>query len=223
VTAGRHTFPLVLSAPSGAGKTTIAGRLRERRGDVMFSVSATTRAPRPGEVDGVHYHFVPAGEFRRMIAAGELLEHAEVHGNFYGTPRSELDRARAAGAFLLLDIDVQGAAQIRRAVAEAVLVFILPPSGAVLVQRLTGRGSEAPDAVHRRLRNARDEIAEAPGFDHVVVNDRLDEAVRDVEAILDGRTERVRPHPPLDALMSGIAVEIERSLGPDAAPGAVSP
>ncbi|MBB4638737.1 guanylate kinase [Longimicrobium terrae] len=209
-------FPLVLSAPSGAGKTTIAGRLRERRADVVFSVSATTRSPRPGERDGVHYHFVDVDEFRRMIAGGELLEHAEVHGNFYGTPRSELRRAHAAGAFLLLDIDVQGAAQVRAAVPEAVLVFILPPSGRVLVQRLTGRGSEADEAVRRRLRNARDEIAEAPRFDHVVLNDELDHAVADVEAILDGRAGAVRPHPPLDGLINAIAAEIERNLGSDA-------
>jgi guanylate kinase len=216
VTASSAPFPLVLSAPSGAGKTTIAGRLRERRTDVVFSVSATTRKPRPGERDGVHYHFVDVDEFRRMIADGELLEHAEVHGNFYGTPRGELRRAHAAGAFLLLDIDVQGAAQVRAAVPEAVLVFILPPSGRVLVQRLTGRGSEADEAVRRRLRNARDEIAEAPRFDHVVLNDELDHAVADVEAILDGRAEAVRPHPPLDGLIDAIAAEIERNLGPDA-------
>ena len=209
-------FPLVLSAPSGAGKTTIAGRLRQRRADVVFSVSATTRAPRAGERDGEHYHFVSVDEFRRMIAAGELLEHAEVHGNFYGTPRSELRRAQAAGAFLLLDIDVQGAAQVRAAVPEAVLVFILPPSGRVLVQRLTGRGSEVDVVVRRRLRNARDEIARAPHFDHVVVNDELDHAVADVEAILDGRVEAVRPHPPLEGLIDAMRAEIERNLGPDA-------
>ena len=211
---GGRTFPLVLSAPSGAGKTTIANRLRERRGDVAFSVSATTRPPREGEQDGVHYHFVGADEFRRMIAADELIEWAEVHGNFYGTPLSNVDDARARGEFLLLDIDVQGAAQIRLRVPDAALVFILPPSGETLVQRLVGRGSDPADVVRRRLSNARDEIREAPRFDFVVVNDDLDAAVGDVEAILDGRTGDLRPHPPLDELADRMAMEIERHLDP---------
>ena len=214
--SGRRTFPLVLSAPSGAGKTTIANRLRERRQDVAFSVSATTRSPREGERDGVHYHFVSADEFRRMIAADELIEWAEVHGNFYGTLLREVDGARARGEFLLLDIDVQGAAQIRHKVPDAALVFILPPSGQVLVQRLVGRGSDAAEVVARRLRNARDEIREAPRFDYVVVNDDLDAAVGDVEAIMDGRADDLRPHPPLDVLADRMAREIDRHLGPSA-------
>ena len=214
--SGRRTFPLVLSAPSGAGKTTIANRLRQRRDDVAFSVSATTRSPREGERDGVHYHFVSADEFRRMIAADELIEWAEVHGNFYGTLLREVDGARARGEFLLLDIDVQGAGQIRAKVPDAALVFILPPSGEVLVQRLVGRGSEPAEVVARRLRNARDEIREAPRFDYVVVNDDLDAAVGDVEAIMDGRTDDLRPHPPLDVLADRMAMEIDRHLGPSA-------
>lgn len=214
--SGRRTFPLVLSAPSGAGKTTIANRLRERRHDVAFSVSATTRSPREGERDGVHYHFVSADEFRRMIAADELIEWAEVHGNFYGTLLREVDGARARGEFLLLDIDVQGAAQIRDKVPDAALVFILPPSGEVLVQRLVGRGSDAAEVVARRLRNARDEIRQAPRFDYVVVNDDLDAAVGDVEAIMDGRMDQLRPHPPLDVLADRMAMEIDRHLGPSA-------
>lgn len=214
--SGGRTFPLVLSAPSGAGKTTIATRLRARRTDVAFSVSATTRAPREGERDGEHYHFVSADEFRRMIAADELIEWAEVHGNFYGTPVREVERARGRGEFLLLDIDVQGAAQIRHKVPDARLVFILPPSGEVLAQRLAGRGSEPAEVVRRRLSNARDEIREAPHFDFVVVNDDLEAAVRDVEAILDGRTGDLRPHPPLDVLADRMAAEIERHLGPSA-------
>ncbi|HEX8321203.1 guanylate kinase [Longimicrobium sp.] len=214
--SARRTFPLVLSAPSGAGKTTIANRLRECRQDVAFSVSATTRTPREGERDGVHYHFVSADEFRRMIAADELIEWAEVHGNFYGTLLREVDKARDRGEFLLLDIDVQGAAQIRHKVPDAALVFILPPSGEVLVQRLVGRGSDAAEVVARRLRNARDEIREAPRFDYVVVNDDLDAAVGDVEAIMDGRTDHLRPHPPLDVLADRMAMEIDRHLRPSA-------
>lgn len=209
-----HTFPVVLSAPSGAGKTTIAHRLRARRDDVVFSVSATTRAPRPGERDGVDYHFVGEDEFRRMIEAGELMEWAHVHGSFYGTPLRNVHQARARGQFLLLDIDVQGARQIRDKVPDAVLVFILPPSGEALVARLTGRGSEDEARVQRRLRNALDEIRGALEFDHVVVNDDLDEAVRDVERVLQGRGGALRPHPPLDGMTAAIAAEIERHLSP---------
>lgn len=207
------TFPLVLSAPSGAGKTTIARRLRDRRGDVVFSVSATTRAPRPGERDGVDYHFVAEDEFRRMIAAGELIEWAQVHGAFYGTPLANVRQAQEHGRFLVLDIDVQGARQIRQAVPGAVHVFILPPSGHALVQRLVGRGSEDDARVQKRLRNALAEIATAAEFDHVVVNDDLDAAVEDVNAVLEGREEGLRPHPPLDGLVQEIRSEIERHLG----------
>ncbi|HEX2206768.1 MAG TPA: guanylate kinase [Longimicrobium sp.] len=207
------TFPLVLSAPSGAGKTTIAHRLRERRGDVVFSISATTRAPRQGERDGVDYHFVTPDEFRRMIGAGELIEWAEVHGRYYGTLLSQVRDAQARGQFLLLDIDVQGARQIREHVPEAVHVFVLPPSGEALVQRLLGRGSEDEATVQRRLRNALEEVATAPEFDHVVVNDDLDAAVRDVNAVLEGRADALRPHPPLAEMVGEIRSEIERHLG----------
>jgi guanylate kinase len=214
-----RTFPVVLSAPSGAGKTTIARRLRATRGDVVFSVSATTRDPRPGERDGVDYHFVAEDEFRRMIGAGELIEWAEVHGAFYGTPLRNVRDAAARGQFLLLDIDVQGARQIRGVVPDAVHVFILPPSGEVLVQRLTGRGSEDDARVQRRLRNALDEIRTAAEFDCVVVNDDLDAAVADVDALLDGRGDAVRPHPPLEEMIDAVTAEIGRHLDPPVAAG----
>ncbi len=210
------TFPLVLSAPSGAGKTTIARRLHDRRGDVVFSVSATTRAPRPGERDGVDYHFVAEDGFRRMIAAGELMEWAKVHGCYYGTPLANVRQARERGEYLLLDIDVQGARQIRAAVPEAVHVFILPPSGEALVERLVGRGSEDDAKVQHRLRNALAEIATAAEFDHVVVNDDLDAAVEDVNAVLEGRVDALRAHPPLERLVGEIRSEIERHLGASA-------
>jgi guanylate kinase len=206
------TFPLVLSAPSGAGKTTIARRLRERRGDVVFSISATTREPRPGEVDGVDYHFVSEDAFRRMIEAGELIEWAEVHGSFYGTPLANVRQARERGEYLALDIDVQGARQIRAAVPDAVHVFILPPSGQALVERLVGRGSEDEARVQKRLRNALAEIATAAEFDHVVVNDDLDAAVEDVNAVLEGRPGAMRPHPPLERMTDEVRAEIERHL-----------
>jgi guanylate kinase len=208
------TFPLVLSAPSGAGKTTIAHRLRAQRDDVVFSVSATTRAPRGGERDGVDYHFVVEDEFLRMIGAGELIEWAQVHGSYYGTPLANVRHAQARGQFLLLDIDVQGARQIREKVPEAVLVFILPPSGKTLVERLVGRGSEDDARVQRRLGNALEEIRTAGEFHHVVVNDDLDSAVADIDALLDGRTQSLRPHPPLDAMIAEIAAELQRHLDP---------
>jgi guanylate kinase len=185
------TFPVVLAAPSGAGKTTIARRLRERRGDVVFSVSATTRDPRPGERDGVDYHFVSVDEFRRMTHAGELIEWAEVHGRMYGTPLRNVRQAQENGDFLILDIDVQGAAQIRKHVPEAVHVFILPPSGQELCERLSGRGSEDGEAVRQRLAKAREEIHRAGSFDYLVINDDLDRAVDAIEGVLMAEAHRV--------------------------------
>lgn len=209
-------FPLVLSAPSGAGKTTIARALRDGRDDVVFSVSATTRAPREGERDGVDYHFVAEDEFRRMIDAGELIEWARVHDHFYGTPLANVRRAAERGEYLLLDIDVQGARQIRRAVPQAVHVFVLPPSGRTLVQRLVDRGTEDDARVQRRLRNALEELRTAAEFDHVVVNDDVNAAVADVEALLEGRRDAVRPHPPAERMVEEIRAEIERHLSPSA-------
>lgn len=208
-------FPLVLSAPSGAGKSTLAAMLRQRNRDVAFSVSATTRAPRPGEVDGVHYHFVGHDEFVRMRDAGELIEWAPVHSHFYGTPLENVRQAQARGQHLLLDIDVQGARQIRQRLPEAVLVFILPPSGSALVQRLTGRGTERAEIVERRLRNAEDELRAAPEFDYVVVNDRLERAVDELEAVLRGTARSVaRGGGEVDDTVGRLCAEIERELGP---------
>ena len=206
--------PLVLSAPSGAGKTTLANLLRSRNPDVVFSVSATTRPPRPYEVDGKHYHFVDRAGFERMRDAGELIEWAEVHGNGYGTPLENVRRAQAAGQHLLLDIDVQGARQIRARLPDALLVFVLPPSGAALVERLQERGTEDAEVLHRRLRNAEEEIRAAPEFDFLVVNDRLERAAGDLERILRGEGEDLRASDALDERIAGICAEIDARLDP---------
>jgi len=181
---GARTFPIILAAPSGAGKTSLARALRERRDDVVFSVSATTRPPRPGEKDGHDYWFLSPERFERWIEEDQLLEWAEVHGNRYGTPRRNLEETVANGEYLLLDIDVQGSQAVRRSVPEAVSVFLLPPSGAALAERLAGRGSEEEVVRERRLANADREIEMAGQFDYVIVNDRLDHAVDQLEAIL---------------------------------------
>ena len=168
----------VLSGPSGVGKGTVVAAVRRRHPEVFLSVSVTTRAQRPGEVDGVHYHFVDQAEFDRMVAAGELLEHASYAGNDYGTPRRPVAEQLAGGAPALLEIELQGARQVRAAMPEAHLVFLAPPSWEELVRRLTGRGTESPERVARRLELAREEMAAEAEFDETVVND-------DVEAAAD--------------------------------------
>ena len=203
---------MVLSAPSGAGKTTLARRLRARNPGVVFSISATTRDPRPNEADGRDYHFVARDEFLRMRDAGELIEWAEVHGNFYGTPLENVRRAAARGQHLLLDIDVQGARQIRERVPEAVLVFVLPPSGTVLVDRLKSRGTEDAARLRRRLTNAEEEVRTAPEFDHVVLNDDLDTAVAELEMILRGEPEGIRSVGSLEERIDRICAEIDAHL-----------
>ncbi|SUZ68876.1 uncharacterized protein METZ01_LOCUS21730, partial [marine metagenome] len=183
----------VLSAPSGAGKTTIAKALVERGEDVVFSVSATTRPARDHEVDGVDYHFLSEPDFRAMIEADEFVEWAKVHDHLYGTSRKALQDAQEQGRFLILDVDVQGAMQVREHVADAVLVFVLPPSADALRERLRDRGTEGEDTLTRRLKNARGELEKAPEFDYVVVNEKLDQAIDDVRGIVQGedlRTDR---------------------------------
>lgn len=173
---------LVLSAPSGAGKSTLVKRLLEACPGFGYSISYTTRAPRAGEKDGVDYHFVTKEEFLQHRDAGELAEWAEVHGNYYGTPLAPLRAMLAAGQNILFDIDVQGAAQLRLSVPQALLVFILPPSLAELERRLRGRGTDAEEVILRRLANARGEIREARWFDAVIVNDDLERASRELIA-----------------------------------------
>ena len=182
VVAGRGV--VVISGPSGCGKSTICRRLAQAP-DVVLSVSATTRPPRTGEVDGREYRFLSREAFEERIAAGAFIEHAEVFGQYYGTPRAPLEAALRAGEWVLLDIDVQGAMQVRRACPEALLIFVAPPSIDVLAQRLRGRGTEAEDAVARRLEAAEREMEMRSQYDHVIVNDVLDEAVAAVRALLD--------------------------------------
>lgn len=173
----RESPALVLAAPSGTGKTSIARALVRGWDDFVFSVSVTTRPAREHEVDGVHYHFVEESDFQAMLDAGELLEWAEVHGHMYGTPARNLHAASEGGQHLVMDVDVQGAMQVRTRVPDAILVFVLPPSADTLVERLRGRGTEDDEIVKRRLRNARAELEWALDFDHVVVNADLNQAV----------------------------------------------
>lgn len=182
----------MLSSPSGGGKSSIARHLLEAREDVTYSISATTRPIRPGEEDGTHYHYLDRAEFERRVAAAEFLEWAEYGGNLYGTLGSEVERGIAAGHHIVLDIDVAGARQVRQRFPDSVLVFVLPPSAAVLVQRLRGRNTEALTAVERRMTIAAGELLAAQEYDYVVVNDDFVEAVSQVAAILDVEARRVR-------------------------------
>lgn len=177
-------IPLVLSGPSGGGKTSVCDAIRARHEDVDFSVSATTRAPRSGEMDGAQYHFVSRDRFQEMVRNGDLLEWAEVHGEFYGTPKANLRGCLESGRTLLLDIDVQGARRVRRNVDAAVLVFVLPPSADQLLERLQRRGSEDALAVQRRMQSALSELEAVQEFDYAVVNDDLISTVNAVESIL---------------------------------------
>ncbi len=210
-------FPVILAAPSGAGKSTIAQKLLERRTDMVLSISATTRPPRDYEREGQHYFFVSEPEFRRMAAAGELLEWAEVHGHLYGTPRRNVEQAAGEGRYLILDIDVQGSQQIRRVVPEAVAIFVLPPSGEELARRLVGRGSEEAAVQRRRLNNARREIQRAGEFDYLIVNDDLEKAVATVEAILEAESCRTCRIPKLEDEVLQLCREIDRYLAEETA------
>ena len=202
----------MLSAPSGAGKTTIAKRLLAEREDVGYSVSCTTRAPREGEVDGVDYHFLDMDEFQRRRAAGEFAESAEVHGRAYGTLRSEVERVLKAGRHVMMDIDVQGAAQFARAFPQSALVFIIPPSIDVLVERLQRRGSEDRESLLTRLRNAQVELHEIGRYHYVVENDDLDRAVARVSAIIDAEMARRERAPALDEQVAGLIARLEHEI-----------
>jgi guanylate kinase len=179
----RLGLALIITAPSGAGKSTLIKRLLKEFPRLGFSVSRTTRAPRPGEKDGVDYRFTGREEFKALIGQGHFAEWAEVHGNYYGTPKQAVLDLLAAGRDVIFDIDVQGAKQLRENLGLGRTVFILPPSRQELERRLTGRGSDSPETIARRLANAKGEIAQAGWFERVIINDDLEEAYGLLRAI----------------------------------------
>ncbi len=175
---------VVITGPSGVGKGTLIRLLREQVPELGLSVSATTRAARPGEEEGVAYHFLTDAEFDRLVGEGAFVEHAEYAGRKYGTLRSELERRTSGGEPVVLEIEVQGARQIRDAIPGALLVFIAPPSHEALRERLVGRGTDAADVIERRLRVAEEELGARAEFAHEVVNDRLEDAVRELVSVV---------------------------------------
>ncbi|MBL8023452.1 MAG: guanylate kinase [Elusimicrobia bacterium] len=182
---------LVLSAPSGAGKSTLCQALVDRRADVRLSVSCTTRGPRPLEVDGQDYFFVSEPAFKTKIQQKELLEWAEVHGNYYGTPKAPIEAHLSEGLNVVMDIDTQGAQSVRKVFPESVLVFIAPPSWKVLEERLRGRNQDDETTIQRRLANARAEMEQAAHYDYLVTNDHIEDALEDLLAILRAEQRRV--------------------------------
>lgn len=176
----------VVTGPSGVGKGSLIAAVRDRIPELQVSVSATTRSPREGEVDGVHYHFLDAGTFEEKVRTGSFLEHAEYSGNQYGTLRSEIEEKAGRGVPVILEIEVQGARQIRSAMPEAVQVFIAPPRIETLRERLEGRGTDGPDVIESRMKVAVDELMARPEFEHEVVNDDFESAIDALEAIIRG-------------------------------------
>ncbi|HJR34489.1 MAG TPA: guanylate kinase [Gemmatimonadales bacterium] len=194
----------MLSSPSGGGKSTIARHLLEAREDVVYSVSATTRPRRAGEIDGREYHFLDRAEFERRVAAGDFVEWAEYGGNLYGTLCAEVERGLASGRHVVLDIEVAGSRQVRQRFPQAVQVFVLPPSAAALAQRLRGRNTEDPATVARRLVIAGRELEAAREYEYVVVNDDVVDAVSQVAAILDVESRRVRRITNLETVLDNL-------------------
>lgn len=187
---------IVVSGPAGSGKGTVNQLLLET-GDFVFSVSATTRAPRPGEVDGVNYHYIAREEFEARIARGELLEHTQYCGNYYGTLRSETDAVLASAKNLLLEIEVEGAMNIKRQYPEAVLIMLLPPSYKVLEARLRGRGTETEEVIRKRMARAREELEYLPRYDYVVYNQEggVEQAAAEIRAIVTAEKHAIRRNP----------------------------
>lgn len=195
----------LITAPSGAGKTSLVHALLQRHPNLRFSISYTTRPQRPAEIEGRDYHFVKPAEFRRMVAAGEFLEHAQVFEHSYGTARRAVECELASGHDLLLEIDWQGAAQVRKAMPGAVSIFILPPSCAELQRRLRSRATDSEAVIERRLREAADDMRHWSEFDYVIVNDDFTRAVADLDAVLAGRGTASRAdRPGLHALVASL-------------------
>ncbi|PWR02993.1 guanylate kinase [Meridianimarinicoccus roseus] len=209
--ADRRGLLIILSSPSGAGKSTLAKRLRAWDPDIRFSVSATTRAPRPGETDGVEYFFHSRAEFDGMIADGALLEHAEVFGNLYGSPKGPVLAALDAGQDVLFDIDWQGGQQIRNSLRaeDVVSIFVLPPSIAELEKRLTGRGQDSPEIIAGRMTRSRDEISHWAEYDYVLVNHDIDTAEAELRAIVTAERLKRSRQPGLMDRVRALNTEFE--------------
>ena len=210
-----NPFPLILSSPSGGGKTAITRELLALRRDVGYSVSCTTRMPRTGEVDGTDYYFLGQGEFASRRERGEFAESAEVHGKMYGTLRREVERVLESGKHVVMDIDVQGASQFVSAFPMSVLVFILPPSAEVLIARLTARKTEDRSSLVRRMQSALEELRAVAQYQYVVTNDRLDHAVTQVSGIVDAEAARRERALDLDERVGALVGELEREIGRD--------
>ena len=207
----RRGLLIILSSPSGAGKSTLAGRLREWDPSIAFSVSATTRAPRTGEVDGRHYHFTDEADFKAMVAEGQMLEHAHVFGNFYGSPMGPVKAAIEAGKDVLFDIDWQGAQQIRNSAlgAHTLSIFLLPPSIAELRRRLESRAQDDADTIARRMRKSWDEISRWDGYDFVLVNEDLDATEERLKTIISATRLRRIQQPDLTDHVRALQAEFE--------------
>jgi guanylate kinase len=180
----------IISAPSGAGKTSMVSALLNSNRQIALSISYTTRAPRPGETDGKEYHFVSRDKFLQMAQQGDFLESAEVYGNLYGTSQSWIEKQLASGRDILLEIDWQGAAQVRKLMPQAISIFILPPSLAALESRLNGRGQDSAEVIARRLQASQEDISHVAEFDYVIINDKLDEALRQLDAVITAASLR---------------------------------
>lgn len=205
-------FPVILSSPSGGGKTTIAHKLLSLRKDLGYSVSCTTRPPREGEINGRDYHFLSVEKFKRGQDAGDFAESADVHGHLYGTLRAEVARVLSSGRHVIMDIDVQGAQQFSAAFPESVLIFILPPSADALIERLTARGTEDAKSLIRRFRSAKEELKSIDLYEYVVVNDRIDSAVAAISSIIDAEALKRSRSDALEPLIKNIEDGIQSAI-----------